>query len=269
MSKEMKVYRSVAMDMTQDGMPVLNEDSYWYNGPVMLLQGEEDGDDSGGDDKDPDPPKTDEDLKNTLNELKEISKGNSEAIKHINEALKGLKQPKEDPDDDKGKKSGYDAPPKDVEYMDRKEYAEYIIQLMESRLNPKLEDTQKAVKSIDERVQSGELRREADKIRADENTKDFDEWQQELRKKLTNNPYLSLHEAYQLVRLENPKKAKELNEKYWPAKPKDSDEDEPFGGLPPLQKKISKAKKEKKPKSAQEATDLAWSMVMGDKSDIE
>lgn len=266
MTEGRKIYERVVMDMCQEGFPVLEEDSYYYTGPMALCDGE---DNSADDDEGKDDNSLENDTKEdpnkliieSLNELKKAVSGNQEAVKQINEHLSTLKKPnketsKDDNDDDL---------PSNLELLDRKDFMNIIIKKISKLVEDQVKPVSEKTRSIEESTQLEQLRKERDELRGKH--KDFDEWRDEMKGLFKQNPYLTMKQAYILAKSSDPKKAKKLEDKYAEVDDDNDAKGKKFGGLTP----VDRARKKTKGKEVKgaEASELAWQIVMGDKDDFK
>lgn len=271
MTQGRKIYQRVVMDMNQEGFPIVEEDSYWYTGHMALCaEGDDDdtGDDDAGDDDADDKDKKSDPNKEIIDSLKELKdgvKGNQEAVKQINDYIAQMQQSGDDDKkaDKKKSSSDDDELPSNLELMDRKDFMNVIVNKISKMVEDQVKPVSEKTQNIEESTQVEKLKKERDELR--QVHKDFDEWRDEMKGLFQQNPYLSMKQAYILAKSSNPDKAKKLEKKY----AEDEDEDtksKRFGGLTPTDKARKKSKgKELK---GEEASELAWQTVMGDRNDI-
>jgi len=153
----------------------------------------------------------------------------------------------------------------DLESLDRKTFADTIVQAVVGRL------TEDAIKPMADRVdnlhntvETRDLRSEL-KATADAH-KDFWDWKDEMGQQVQRVPGLSAQDAYQLARSSNVEKAAELDKKYAPAP--NSDVDNPpaggsFGGMRPGAVQTDPAT-DMKP---DQAAEKAWEETMAELGD--
>jgi hypothetical protein len=278
-----KIYTKIVMDMTQDELPVLEEDYFYYNGPMSYCQGDDDPDfeddtnndpnndpSAGGEPKDDKASKDIEEVKSILQQVVQATKGNAEAIKEIRELQANHQTPSKDPDKTE---DDNEPAPQNIEMMSRQEYAEYIKKQALKEFQKEIGGLKEEVNYNRQETQEERLRREANELRNSEvgKGKDLDEWRDEIKElyKRTQGT-LTMKQLYNLARSENPDKAKEVDKKY---KPKETDTktkepvDDTFGGLVPSSSKIEEAKKKGK-LSSEQAGEEAWRIMFGDSDDI-
>lgn len=173
----------------------------------------------------------------TVNSLATMMTGMGRNMEILTNSMKDLKdgvtaKPKADPDDDE------DSVDTDLESMTRADFANHLMAQFGKVMKGQLKDIQDAVQQTSARVQEVDVKAMVKEARA--KNKDFDEWGQELKQTLTDNPTLTIDRALTLVRSEHPEKAKELREKYEMDSPSDLGKPmekgqgrDKFGGLPP------------------------------------
>jgi len=104
----------------------------------------------------------------------------------------------------------------DLENMNRKDYAQFIMQHTAAALKTEMD---KLLGDVDSKVtnlaNSFEAKNATEQIaKAAENNADFWEWSGEIKKILQENPTLSVTRAYKIAKEESPTKAQELDKKY-------------------------------------------------------
>lgn len=198
----------------------------------------------------------------SLNELKKAVSGNQEAVKQINEHLSTLK--KTTPEPSKDKKDDDDLP-SNLELLDRKDFMNIIVKKMSKIIEDQVKPVSEKTRNIEESTQLEQLRKERDELRGKH--KDFDDWSEEMKGLFKQNPYLTMKQAYILAKSSDPKKAKKLESKYAEDDEDDNAKSKKFGGLTP----VDRARKKTKGKEVkgEEATELAWQIVMGDRDDFK
>lgn len=114
-----------------------------------------------------------------------------------------------EPPEDKYKDAPKDKPstkPKDLETLDRSEYADYILERVTEALTPLKEAVETALKeskTVGARVEIEDLARE---------DPDFWQFEQEMRTLGKEHPSLSVDELYALAKHSNPQKVQQLSE---------------------------------------------------------
>ncbi len=151
----------------------------------------------------------------------------------------------------------------DVERVSRTELVNHIDKRFARSLS-------KALKPIIDRLETTSTDAETDRVKrefgkAKEDFPDFMEWKDELRELVTAHPDLSAKRLYLLSRAENPKKAKEIDEKSGEGKKKEDETDiserkRAFGGLTPTSGTSLQKDGKKQPV---EAAASAWDEVFG------
>lgn len=220
---------------------------------------------------DPKAPKVEE-VKLTADDLKAIRalpdlmknmQGMGQGMAALNRQLEGLKPKQAAPapktDDDE-----------DPELMTNAQLLKRMEKIAEGKVKPvKDEGDAAALEAYKEKIV-------ADIKAMQKDHADFDEWRDEMKELNNENPNMSVKRLYALARLENPKKAKELDAKH--KKAADEDEDETFtvedgrkvakkakpafGGLTPTSGKSGNASGKKLSKA--EAVEDAWRQTMSD-----
>jgi hypothetical protein len=198
----------------------------------------------------------------SLNELKKAVSGNQEAVKQINEHLSTLRKPADEPSKDK---KDDDDLPSNLELLDRKDFMNIIVKKMSKIIEDQVKPVSEKTRNIEESTQLEQLRKERDELRGKH--KDFDDWSEEMKGLFKQNPYLTMKQAYILAKSSDPKKAKKLESKYAEDDEDDNAKSKKFGGLTP----VDRARKKTKGKEVkgEEATELAWQIVMGDRDDFK
>ena len=220
------------------------------------------GDETHDDDRDA---KLPEELNTTLTGLADGMKTLGDAVGSMMQQIKTMN------DRISEQKDAKSAPPKDeytdLERLGRNEFMNVILDKVGALFDSKLEPLSEQVGTIKKTQSTMTVDQQIKEMV--EKHDDFWDWKQEIGAKVKANPYLTAEEAYNLVRIENPKKAKELDEKY---KPEEEPEEDPtpegkprFGGLTPT----SGAKTEgTEDMDADDAADAAWDKVFGGANDI-
>lgn len=141
-----------------------------------------------------------------------------EQFTNLESRLPKAKDSGEDDDgDEKGHQLGDDSV--DLEQLDRKGFAQYLMQNMTKAVQ---QEITRHLKSVDTKVETlaeqFQSRNASDEItKVSEKNADFFEWTDEIRQVLKENPTLSVTRAYNLAKTENPEKAEKVRQKY--AKP--------------------------------------------------
>lgn len=152
----------------------------------------------------------------------------------------------------------------DLEALDRKGFLDVIL----SQVNKSLEGVQTKLEStvggLRDDLSTKDLKKAL--TQAASKYKDFKDWGKEIKQLSEENPTLSVERLYKLARVENPDRAKELDEKY--AEPDKDDTGNKktiggFGGLTPTSGAIDEKPENMDMKQASEA---AWSEVFQDES---
>lgn len=100
----------------------------------------------------------------------------------------------------------------DVNSLDNGAFQKLIMKEIGGMLDERLGQFGQKLDGVTTEFRTGKLREEYDKIKKDH--PDFDDWSDEMKALAKTNPGLSLKQLYNLVRSEDTKKAKELDEKY-------------------------------------------------------
>ncbi len=172
-----------------------------------------------------------------------------------------------DPPDDPDKYVSPDD--KALEVMTRAEYATHIQKSIMSEMKGLMKGLNTKVEDSDAKAFEKELRvqvKEAQKVHPD-----FDKWKPEMHKVFKENPYISMEDAYTLVRAKDSTKAGEMDKEFKLKNGKplesgklnggdDTEKEEPFFGLTPTSGKTVKNQK----MSKTDAANSAWESVMGE-----
>jgi hypothetical protein len=144
----------------------------------------------------------------------------------------------------------------DVNAMDNGKLAEFLIGKVGALLDDRLKGVTTEINNTRTEFRRTKLSEEVDAFSSKH--PDFNDWQDEIRALAKENPTLSIPRLYTLARVENPDKAKTVDEKYKePEQPKDSGITL-FGGFKPNGKtSVDKDGKEVK-LTVDEALEKAW-----------
>jgi len=199
----------------------------------------------------------------TVKEMGKAMEGLSsmgEAMKSLQAELKGLKEkPKEEKKEKKKADPGYN-----LELLSRSEFQQVLLDKFQDLLEEKLAPLGEQVKTVDSTVRTSSIQTALEK--AKKKYPDFMEWKEEMIDLAKQVPGISPERAYNLVKAENPDKAKTLLEKYKSPEEKEAEtkkaepKKSPFGGLTPTSGEISE---ESKNLSKKDAAELAWQKVFG------
>jgi len=144
----------------------------------------------------------------------------------------------------------------DLEVLSRAEFAQHITNVLSKQFKSQIEEIAKQINEIRTGVQEVDTKTTIKEFAAQH--KDFWDWQDELRAIVKETPGISIERAYKLARAENPKKARELDEKYNPSEV--GKKRQAFGGLTPTSGRTAKSTK----MSAKDAAEAAWEQTMAD-----
>lgn len=202
-----------------------------------------------------------EELRRNLNQAVQTTQSNAQAISEMRELLREFYQQgssAKDKEDEPRKPEE----PQNIEMLDRKEFADYILKQARKLFEDEVKPVREKTDNVSQEAQQERLARQAEQLRGLH--KDFDDWQDEMKKLYQETGMLDLKRLYNLARSENPDKAAKLDKKYTPERKESkekSEGSEPFGGYAPSSSKLEKAKEEGL--TGQQAADKAWEIVMG------
>lgn len=192
----------------------------------------------------------------SVNTLSEGQKGLALEIQGIKSTRTG------DDDDDKNKNKKHSD--RDLESMSRTEFLDVIMDGVGKMLDEKVKPVAERIEKKTEKDLEEEVNKAVSQAQKDH--KDFWEWKDEMGKELTKNPYLMPEDAYQLARLHNATKAKEMDVKF-PSeeevkkqKEEEAAKEHPgFGGLTPTSGKTVPSDT----MNFDDASEAAWQKVAG------
>jgi len=145
-----------------------------------------------------------------------------------------------------------------------------MLKKVEKLLDAKVTPLSKDIDKVDKGTRLKDLQRQIEKLES--RHPDFMDWREDIAEIAKNNPNISPQDAYDLARLRNPDRAKELDEKYKPADVKEAEKKaaeakkkSPFGGLLPTSGKRAEAKTNL---DEDKAAELAWQETFGTDGDI-
>ncbi len=179
------------------------------------------------------------------------------AVAQVTETVKGLEtkfDERKEPEPSAAKK---DDTPKDdepIELWGNKKIMENVKGMIEN-----------AVKGVDDKVSSTQTEVIKEKLKAEvgvarKNHEDFDKWDKEMQGIIKDAPGLSVERYYQLARLDNPEKAKKIDDEK--AKAEEGDEDRSqssYGGMTPTSGTTTRNAR----MSKEDAAQAAWEEVFG------
>ena len=153
---------------------------------------------------------------------------------------------------------------KTLESLPRKGFADHIIKKVSKVVEKQLKSVSKSASDVKDEVARDRVEKAVMEV-AKEN-KDFWDWKDEIKDIADSSPGIYPRRAYQLARLENPDKAKKLNEKYKLGEKEDAGDKgsdkggkKKFGGFTPSSGNTQQNSK----MSKTEAADKAWEETMG------
>jgi hypothetical protein len=148
----------------------------------------------------------------------------------------------------------------DVNSMDNKSFATFLMKQVGGVLDKKMGDLSTRLDSGLKEVRTGRAKDEIEKFRGDH--KDFDEWGLEISALAKQHPSLSINQLYTLAKTSDPEKAKTIDAKYVEKKEEPNPEDQRltlFGGYrPSTSKTVGDDGKEPKKMTTTEALEKSW-----------
>ncbi len=178
----------------------------------------------------------------------------AQGLNALQESVQQLTQQQQPADD--GGESASDFPEADdLETLPRADFAKYIVDLIDKRVTPKIQELDEKLKTVETGVQAVDTKTAIKEFA--EKHPDFWEWKDELQAIMKEVPGITVERAYRLVRAENPAKAKQLDERLSEASGKKR---QAFGGLTPTSGRAAKQTK----LSPSEAAEAAWEQTMAD-----
>lgn len=207
-------------------------------------------------------PKALEDMMSSMSEnMKTFGEGLTAVMTQVNTLSDEVKKK---PEAEKKEEPQY----QDLERLGRNEFMELMLGKFSDIVDSKMKPVSDQVGNI-EKTQSSMTVDQQIKGVIDSGAKDFWEWKDEIGKKVKENPYLNAQEAYDLVRLANPTKAKEMDEKFVKVDVKEETKKEgdlTFGGLTPTS---SGSRTEGASEmDGDDAADAAWDKIFGSATDV-
>jgi hypothetical protein len=153
-----------------------------------------------------------------------------------------------------------DAQPDNLDDLSRDQFATLLLGKMEKAVSGALKPVLEKVSGVETNVSKGEAANAVKDARA--GNKDFDEWMPEMKAILSDTPNISLKRALSLARIEDPKKAGEMREKYeMDGKGEGKREKSKFGGLAPGSSKTTKDSRMKKGNASESAWESGLSKL--------
>jgi len=218
---------------------------------LMDKEGDEDRGGAGGGSVDP------EQFKQMVDTVNTLSAGVGqlmESVKHIGGSISELAKgrSKDDEDEDEDADVSFD----DLESMSRADFAKHLGGIFGKEIDKRLKSVDEKIDGINKSV--GTIDAKATFNELAKQHKDFKDWIPEMREQVEAKPGLTLEDAYDLVKAKNPKKVKELEEKYTEKKPDDEKGKASFGGLTPTSGRTAKSKDMTK----EDAQESAWQETM-------
>lgn len=218
---------------------------------------------------DDDGKKKDEEMEKRFGAIEASLKGVTDSLGKLAEGMTGISETVKtlgtrDDDDDK-KKKGKKKSPDNLELMSRMEFTQVLMDMFTDVVDEKLKPLSESISGVSQNVENKGAKALYDRLKRD--YKDFDDWKDEIVTKMKASPGMNPDDAYKLVRLENPKKTKEMDEKYKSEEQKQKEEAEKkaaenkgkMGGLTPTSSKTVQSEK----MGGDDAAELAWEKVMG------
>jgi len=250
-----KIYSKVSWNIN-DPSEILEEESFYYVGPMSLCDGEDDDKDDDAKDDDKGGDKTGE----VLAKITETLGGYGEAIAALGNEIKSLKAPAIEEEEEK--KSVLDDLP-DLEKMDRAGFLGIVAQVIDEKTGASSKDILAKLGNLEKTQNDTNVASQVKELA--KGAKDLGEWNQEILALHKEMPNASVQRLYMLAKGENPDKAKEMDKKYAPEDDKDKDKEKKkkgFGGLHPGGGSGSDG--ESKKMDAGQAAESAWAQVFGD-----
>jgi hypothetical protein len=198
-------------------------------------------------------------LEDTLTTLAAGMKTTMDGINALSQRMDKSEEKEKEPEE---KKIEYS----DLERLGRAEFLDVIVDKMRGIVKEEVGPVGDRVAGVEKSQSTKDVQQQLKEVT--EKHKDFWDWKAEIGEKIKTNNLLTAEEAYNLVRIDSPDKAKEMDEKYKADDDKKEVEpkrkDLPFGGLTPTSGKTA----ESEGMDGADAAEAAWDKVFSGASEV-